>query len=353
MFSGKIHKNQIVRSRAPLRIGLAGGGTDLSNYYKKYGGLVLNATINKYAYCELSQINEGFQAESLDYCKKFQVNQFNIQEEYEIPKELILHAAVYRKIIILFNNGENINIKITTACDSPIGSGLGSSSTLVVAMIKAFDEILNLGLDDYEISELAYEIERIDCNLEGGKQDQYAASFGGLNFIEFEKDKTIVNPLKIKNWFKCELESSLILHFTGISRSSADVIREQSKTVNLKKNKTLSYFHKIKKETYFMKEAFLKCDKNKIIESLQRSWKLKYMTSKKVSNKVIDETIDIGFKYGAQAAKVSGAGGGGFILFLSPPCHSIKLLNNLRERSSETFFCSFSEQGAQSWIINY
>ena len=352
MFSGKINKTIKVRSRAPLRIGLAGGGTDLSNYYKKYGGLILNATINKYAYCELILIDKGFLAESLDYSVNFQVEEFNLENEYKIPKELILHAAVYRKIIKLFNKGENINIKIITACDSPIGSGLGSSSTLVVAIIKAFDELLNLGLDDYEISELAYEIERIDCNLEGGKQDQYAASFGGLNFIEFEKDRTIVNSLKIKNWFKCELESSLILHFTGISRLSGDVIKEQSKNTTLKGNETLSYFHQIKKEAYFMKEAFLKCDKNKIKESLQRSWKLKSMTSKKVSNKKIEETIKLGLKYGAQAAKISGAGGGGFVLFLSQPCHSIKLLNKLRERSSETFFCSFTEQGAQSWCIN-
>ena len=103
-------------------------------------------------------------------------------------------------------------------------------------MIKAFDELLNLGLDDYEISELAYEIERIDCNLEGGNKINMLLLLR-LNFIEFEKDRTIVNSLKIKNWFKCELESSLILHFTGISRQSGDVIKEQSKNTTLKEIK--------------------------------------------------------------------------------------------------------------------
>ena len=353
MTLNKLSKTLKVRSRAPLRIGLAGGGTDLDGYFKEYGGLVLNATINKYAYCEISSYGNGFRAESLDYGKEIAIGDFKHNKHYKVPKELKLHLAVYKKIISLFNNNENFNCEIITCCDSPIGSGLGSSSTLVVAMIKAFDEIMNLGLDDYEISELAYEIERIDCKLAGGKQDQYAASFGGLNFIEFEKNKTIVNSLKIKNWFKCDLESSLILHFTGLSRSSAEVIKDQSITEKENKNKTLDYLHKIKKEAFIMKEAFLKCDKEGIINSLKRSWEYKSLTSKKVSNKLIEETIKIGYEYGAEAAKVSGAGGGGFILFICPPCHGIKLLNRLRKNSTETFFCSFTDQGAQSWIRYY
>jgi len=340
-----------VRSRAPLRIGLAGGGTDLAGYYKKYGGFILNATINKYAYCEISRDDKGLTAISLDYSKEINIKNFNQHEKYDVPKELKLHIEVYRKIIKLFNHNKNFNCKITTCCDAPIGSGLGSSSTLVVSIIKAFDDLMNIGLDDYEISELAYEIERIDCGLNGGKQDQYAAAFGGLNFIEFKNDKTIVNPLKIKDWFKWELESSLILHFTGLSRSSADVIKDQTVNEETCKNNTLDYLHKIKKEAFIMKEAFLKCDKETIISSLKRSWEYKSSTSKKVTNKVIEETIKLGYKYGAEAAKVSGAGGGGFILFFAPPCHSIKLLNRLRKNSSETFFCSFTEQGAQSWNI--
>ena len=132
--------------------------------------------------------------------------------------------------------------------DAPIGSGLGSSSTLVVAIVKAFNELLVLGLDDYSIASLAYKIERIDCRILGGKQDQYSAAFGGFNFIEFNKNNTIVNTLKIKNWFKCELESSFILHFTGVSRHSSDVIKDQSETVIRNFEDELNSLHQIKKE---------------------------------------------------------------------------------------------------------
>ena len=340
---------KIIRSRAPLRIGIAGGGTDLSSYFSKFGGNVLNATINKYAYTELKVTDSSFIAESIDHNKKVEIKNLKINKEYSTPNELKLHLAIYKKIIRLFNNGKNINCKLSTCCDAPIGSGLGSSSTLVVSMVKAFDQFLNIGLDDYQIAELAYEIERIDCKLEGGKQDQYAASFGGFNFIEFNKDNTIVNKLKLKNWFKCELESSLIIHFTGLSRSSSEVIKDQS----LPDKKVLNTLHLLKKEAFIMKEAFLKCDRVKIRESLLKSWELKSLTSKKVSNKTIQESISLGLSLGAEAAKVSGAGGGGFILFLCQPCHAIKLLLKLREKSSETFFCSFTYEGAQAWNINY
>ena len=146
--------------------------------------------------------------------------------------ELRLHLAVYEHIIRKFNNSKHLYIKLSSYVDAPIGSGLGSSSTLVVAMIKAFNELL-LGLDDYSIAAmgLAHQIEREDCGIKGGKQDQYSAAFGGINFIEFNKANTIVNTLKIKNWFKCELESSLVLHFTGVSRLSSNVIEDQLQSV--------------------------------------------------------------------------------------------------------------------------
>ena len=338
-----------VRARAPLRVGLAGGGTDIKDFYIEHGGAVLNSTINRYAYAELSAFEDGFIAEALDSGVHLQITADTQHDK--IPTQLLLHQAVYNRITISFNGGTLLNCRLSTYCDAPIGSGLGSSSTLVVAMIKAFVEALNLGIDDYEIAELAYKVEREDCGLAGGRQDQYSATFGGFNFIEFEHDRTIVNPLRVKNWFRCELESSMILHFTGVSRQSAAVIKDQVKAAHEQQNEKLNYLHNIKQEASTMKEAVLKCDRNGIKESLKRSWQNKALTSKKVSSPVIEERIALALRHGADAAKVSGAGGGGFILFMSHPCNAIQLRRALLETGGETTFCSFSEHGAQAWRI--
>lgn len=340
---------KVVRSRAPLRIGLAGGGTDIFDFYSLHGGAVLNTTINKYAYAEVIPCSEGFTATALDFGieKRLDIN----DESDSVPKQVMLHSATYKRIMTQFNDGHNIPCKLNTYCDAPIGSGLGSSSTLVVAMVKAFAEALNLGLDDYQLAELAYEIERKDCGLAGGRQDQFAATFGGFNFIEFERERTIVNPLRIKNWFKCELESSLILHFMGVSRSSAAVISDQIKTSHKEDGAKLEPLFRLKEESIYMKEAVLKCNRGGIAESLKRSWENKAKTSKKVSSPIIEERILFAVGHGAEAAKVSGAGGGGFILFMCQPSAGIHLRQQLLSTGGETMFCSFCDHGVQAWTM--
>ncbi len=338
-----------VRARAPLRVGLAGGGTDIIDFYSVHGGAVLNTTISRYAYAELSRSEDGFVAEALDAGI-----QQAIAEDVPgdtLPRQLLLHHAVYARVVRDFNGGTPLACKLSTYCDAPIGSGLGSSSTLVVAMLKAFVEALNLGIDDYEIAELAYTIERRDCGLAGGRQDQYSATFGGFNFIEFEHDRTIVNPLRVKNWFRCELESSLLLHFTGVSRQSAEVIEDQTRAAHDQQSERLSFLHNLKQEARSMKEAVLKCDRGGIVDSLNRSWQNKALTSTKVSSPVIEERIALAHEHGAEAAKVSGAGGGGFILFMTHPSKAIQLRRALLEAGGETSFCCLSEHGAQAWRI--
>lgn len=338
-----------VRARAPLRVGLAGGGTDIASFFCENGGAVLNTTINRYAYAEVSALSDCFVAEELNSGVRQQIS--SSTQPNDVPRQLLLHNAVYKNIVAIFNGGAPLGCRLSTYCDAPIGSGLGSSSTLVVAMIKAFAEALNLGIDDYEIAELAYKVERKDCRLEGGKQDHYSATFGGFNFIEFEHDRTIVNPLRVKNWFRCELESSLLLHFTGVSRQSEEVIKDQVKVSGGGRSAGLQGLHNIKREAYKMKESLLKCDRTGIKESLNRGWKSKARTSHKVSNPLIEERIELAKQNGAEAAKVSGAGGGGFILFMTNPCNAISLRRALLETTGETTFCSFSEHGAQAWRI--
>lgn len=335
-----------VRARAPLRLGLGGGGTDVSPYSDHYGGSVLNATINMYAYCTITESSEFvvFQADDLNISIK------DIPIKQQLKGDLILHKAVYNKVIGKFNDNEFPPIHITTYCDAPPGSGLGSSSTLVVAMIKAYQEYFNLPLGEYDIANLAYEIERVDCGLSGGKQDQYCASFGGFNFMEFHKNNNvIVNPLRIKNSILAELESSIVLYFTGTSRDSAGIIDDQVNAIS--NEKKLNGLHKVKESAVAMKEHILKGDIEKFFSLQKSAWEAKKTTSRLISNKNIEEIQKIVMSSNAKAIKISGAGGGGFMMIFCYPEDKIKIINKLSNTKGSIYNFNFSKEGAESWKV--
>lgn len=336
-------------ARAPLRLGLAGGGTDVSPYCDIYGGNVLNSTIDKYAYSQIKVIeNDKYILRSLDRNIKYQVSMEEVKEG--LNNKLILHTAVLKYFKENYPSLKSVGLDLTTFCDAPIGSGLGSSSTIVVAMIRAFVEMLNLPFDDYAIANLAFKIERVNCNLEGGKQDHYSATFGGFNFIEFFQDnKVIVNPLRIKNWIICELEASLILFSTDISRESAKIIKEQSENVISKNKLQIDAMHSLKKEALEFKESLLKGDFPGIIEILKSSWQSKKRSANSVSNPYIDKIYDTAIDAGALAGKVSGAGGGGFMLFYVPFDNRINLINKLKLFKGVVSNCHFVKEGCQAW----
>lgn len=340
------------RARAPLRLGLAGGGTDLSPYCDEYGGAVLNATIDHYAYStlEIGAHLADVEFSTADTGQTWRGEAAAVMAGVECP--LALHAAVYRRIIRDFNGGKSFPCRLITYCEAPPGSGLGSSSTLVVAMVKAFVEALALPLGEYEVAYLAFEIERLDCKLLGGRQDQYAATFGGFNFIEFHDDnRVLVNPLRIKNWILSELEASLVLMHTGVSRASAAIIEEQTRNVAASSTSSIEAMHELKKDAFRMKEALLKGDIQSMASILNSSWAAKRRTAQAVSNSMIDALIDHAFAAGAKAAKISGAGGGGFVLFVVDPVRRLPLIRELEKLPGRILSCSFTKRGTEGWRI--
>lgn len=342
--------NTCIRARAPLRIGLAGGGTDLTPYCEKFGGYVLNATIDRYAYANLKKIREPivrFIASDQQYNEIFSLNDMPIKSG-----KLKLHMAIYNHMIENFNGGVHIPLELSTYCDAPIGSGLGASSTLVVAVIKAFIEMLNLPLDEYALAHLAYKIERIECGLQGGRQDQYSAAFGGINFMEFyNEDRAVVNSLRIKSSVLCELEASLVLYFTGVSRESAKIIQVQAGNLNAGSEAALNAMHIIKKEALIMKECLLRADFDGVIESMRLGWEGKKNSAALVSNAHINQVYSTAIEAGAAAGKVSGAGGGGFMMFYVSPDRRMNVIRNLKEFGGEVSNCHFTRKGAEAWIV--
>ena len=340
----------IVRARAPLRLGLAGGGTDVSPYCDVHGGYVLNATLDRYAYAVIKTLKEPVVRFVATDQQSEKVK--TVTEPLELNGHLDLHKAVYNHMIQHYNKGQPIPLELSTFCDAPAGSGLGSSSTLVVVMIRAFAELLNLPLDDYTIAHVAYKIERVDCGLQGGRQDQYSATFGGFNFMEFyADDRAVINPLRIKNWIICELEASLVLFYTGVSRESAKIIADQSNNVKSGSIDAMDAMHGIKKEALVMKECLLRGDFSGIVESMRQGWESKKRSAKTVSNPHIEEIYNAAIASGAKAGKVSGAGGGGFMMFFVPTERRMDVIRTLNIFKGQVSNCHFTKHGTQAWRV--
>jgi D-glycero-alpha-D-manno-heptose-7-phosphate kinase len=347
----------LIRSRAPLRLGLAGGGTDVSPYCDEFGGAILNATIDYYAYTALEPLDTGpHSAGMVEFVSADLCQTASYPSTAVLPNDgrLDLFKAVYNHVVREFNQGKPLSLRISTRVDVPAGSGLGSSSTLTVAMLAAYAEWLNLPLDDYQLAHTAFVIERVEAGLEGGKQDQYAAAFGGFNFMEFGSNgRVLVNPLRVKAWVVSELEASLLLYFTGKSRTSADIIQEQSRNVRDRNEPALDAMHAIKEEAFRMKECLLRGDFLSLHQVLRASWESKKRMASQITNEHIEALYACALQAGAYCAKISGAGGGGFMMFLVDPIHKDKVTAALRGLHAEgtAYACHFTPGGVQVWRV--
>lgn len=340
-----------VRSRAPLRLGLGGGGTDLAAYADSHGGVVLNATIDRYAYAHVTLESGGginFKADDLGTEERLPCTL-----DFEINQGLILHRAVYRQMMKAHNDGRALPMTITTTIDVPAGSGLGASSALTVALIEAFAHAMQLPLGPYEIARLAFDIERRQLGLAGGMQDQYAAAFGGFNFIEFliGGAGVIVNPLRLRRDVLNEFESALVICFSGQSRQSADIIRQQVAGIDELDDEKLDAMHRIKDHAHAMKACILSGNVKGMADILRHSWLAKKQTATAISTTAVDELLDIAMANGAWAGKVSGAGGGGFIMLLADPERRLGLIRALNAAGGEASAVKLTFDGAEAWSV--
>jgi D-glycero-alpha-D-manno-heptose-7-phosphate kinase len=339
--------SNVVRARAPLRLGLAGGGTDVSPYCDQYGGAVLNITIPRFAYAFIELRS--------DSRVEFIASDLGLSEDYAPGQgKLDLHRGVYERMVRDFLGGERVPMTLTTHADAPAGSGLGTSSALVVALVDAFRAMFDLPLGRYDVARLAYEIERIDLALAGGRQDQYAAAFGGANYIEFlSNDLVIVNPLRINQAHIDELEASMLTCFTGQSRVSSKIIAEQSANMTASRENVIDALHALKSDAQSMKLALLKGEVQQIAEIMDRSWLAKKRTASSISNAAIEELYSFATANGALAGKVSGAGGGGFVIFVAKPETRPQLIRKLNEQGLQAQAVQFTDKGCESWIRPY
>jgi len=339
----------IIRARAPLRVGLAGGGTDVSPYCDRFGGAVLNMTIDLYAYANIEPAADGrvlvCAPDIGGRCEIFP------GESWDVSGTLPLHRAVYRRMVDDFNGGRELACRITTFCDAPPGSGLGTSSTVVVALVKAFAVWLNLPLGEYEIAQLAFEIERLDVGLAGGRQDQYAAVFGGVNFMEFSGSGVLVNPLRVNGWILAEMESSLVLFDSGVSRASAEIIEAQTGNLVSGRGATLAALHALKADAVRMKEFLLRGDFARFAGVMRETWGAKKRLADGISNRRIDAILGTAVSAGALAGKVLGAGGGGVLMFLVAPERRVEVVRALQHCEGRVLPCHLTRSGAEGWRV--
>ena len=337
------------RSKAPFRLGIAGGGTDVSPYADLYGGANLNVTVDLYAYATIRPLNSG-KIRFVHASGKL-IEEMDAVPVLPLEGELLLQRGIYNSIVKKYANGQPLSFELTTEMDVPTGSGLGTSSTLVVAVLGAFCEWLGLPLGEYDIAHYAYEIERIDLKMAGGRQDQYAATFGGVNFMEFYQDeKVIVNPLRIREDILQEWAFCTVLFYTELQRNSGVIIEEQQQNVRQQHTDSLEAMHNVKKEAYRIKNCLLRNELSEMGKALNTSWNSKKKMAQNITNANIDKIYATAIAAGALGGKISGAGGGGFMFFYCPGNTKYSVIQALNDlKLGVVWDMNFSKKGLTTW----
>lgn len=335
----------VIRGRAPLRISFGGGGTDVEPFCVEQGGAIIGSTINKYAYCSiLPKETDEIVVHSLDFDMTVK---YNTKENYVYDGKLDLVKAALNALEI------KQGCEVYLQCDAPPGSGLGTSSTVMVALLVAMAKWKGVTLDAYELADLAYHVEREVLGISGGYQDQYAATFGGFNFIEFHgRNNVVVNPLRIKKDIIHELQYNLLLCYTGNIHVSANIIKDQVNNYRNKDTDVLSAMSEVKALSYAMKDELLKGNLHSFGKLLDYGWQSKKRMSSKISNPKIDELYEEALRAGALGGKLLGAGGGGYLLMYCPYNVKHKVAKRMEEIGGQLTDWNFELRGAQAWSMN-
>ena len=328
-----------IRSRAPLRIGLAGGGTDVDPYASEKGGAVFNTTIAKYAYCTITPNDSNkMSIESTNYGRHevpLDGGPLPLDGNMDLVKAVTNHFEIEQ------------GFKMLLQSDAPPGSGLGGSSTVIVAAIAAIADWVGKKMTGHEMAQLAYELERVDIGLKGGKQDQYAAVFGGFNLMKFRSDGVDVNSVKIKENTLKELQYRSVLCYTGNVRESANIIESQVRSYQKGDNeKALDETKTIALE---MAAALEKDDIEETGRLLDLGWKYKKQFTDKITNPEIDKLYNVAKYAGAIGGKVSGAGGGGFMFFICDYDKKFIVSEQLMKHGATVTDFMFEPNGVTAW----
>jgi D-glycero-alpha-D-manno-heptose-7-phosphate kinase len=337
-----------------MRISLAGGGTELSPYVDKHGGCVISLAIGIYAHAQLINdrvLSTNIRIKSQETSEELIFGDLSIINLQQCPKNLQLAIAALK----YFNEIKGLDIgsgfTLTFGSEAPIGSGLGASSVLAVTIVNVLQSWLGLNWNKDKIIDASYFIERRLLNLKGGLQDHYPATYGGINLIEFDQQRNAsISPIKLSQNDIAYLEASILLIFSGISRDSSKIIEEQTNSNKMMEPATVEIFHQLKSIVGKMKSALLNQDLKEMGELLSASWELKKSTSTLISNERLDNLFEFVMSAGAYGGKISGAGGGGFMMFIVPPEKKIEISRKVSKEDLLIFPTNISIFGAQTFL---
>jgi D-glycero-alpha-D-manno-heptose-7-phosphate kinase len=334
-----VNRQTVIRAKAPLRVSFAGGGTDLVQWYEEHGGAVLSSTINRYSYVTLYPREDD----------EIRIRSFDLgtHVNYKINQELFdgvldLAKAAIRRM------GIDLGFELDVYTEAPRGSGLGGSSAVTSAILGAVREYTGVVLDAYELAELNYTIERTDLGIAGGKQDQYATTFGGFNMIEFHRDRVLVTPLRVDRDILNDLEAHVFLCYTGQVRSDLGIIEKQMEYYQSRQD-TITAMKKVHQQVYQMMEALLKGRLNKFGELLDEAYQAKKEMNPHVSTSRVDELYALAKKEGALGGKLLGAGGGGYLMLYIPGARVHDVRKALEAQGGQFASFAFEERGLQVW----
>jgi D-glycero-alpha-D-manno-heptose-7-phosphate kinase len=331
--------------RSPVRISFGGGGTDLPAYYEEYGGAVLSAAVNKYFYTILGKRTDG----------RVQVISSDLrvfETWHDIAGMSVRGSALEIPLAVLKALECDISVDLFLASEIPPGTGLGSSASVCVNIVKTLTTYLHRSLSKYELAEQAFHLARNVLAKHVGKQDEYAAAFGGLNFISFFSDgRTMVEPLDLEGAVLRELQSNLMLFFTGSSHDSWNILQEQERSTRTHTSSTLEALHEVKALAIRMRQALQAGELHEFGRLLREGWESKRRISNKISTARIDQLYSLAMEHGALGGKITGAGGGGFLLFYCERPYQAVVREALRAEGVPEMAFAFDMQGAQA-IVN-